>query len=227
MRVWITRTQPGAGRTAARLQAVGLSSLLSPVLEVRSRPASPDLAGFEGLVFTSPNAVERFSSLNRTRSLPAFAVGHATAEALTLHGFDYVITGGGDVEALSRLIVERRPGRLLHLAALEQARDLAELCAPAGVEIEVLPIYETVVVSPDAALAADDLIAVTVHSARAARAVVDQAASRLHGLHVVALSPACAAPFRPLRVKSLAVAPFPEDASLVRLVHDTLSKARE
>jgi len=225
MRVWITRTQPGAGRTAARLEAVGLDVLISPVLEVRSRPASTDLTGFDALAFTSPNAVERFAALSRDRARPAFAVGHATTEALTLNGFSRVLTGDGDVGALARLIAERRPGRVLHLAAVEQARDLAALGAGDGVHIEVRPIYETVVVRPDAALAAEDLVAVTVHSARAARAVLEQASTRLAGLHVLALSQACAAPFAKVRVKSLEVAPFPDDASLVRLARDTLPKA--
>ncbi|MBN8552067.1 MAG: uroporphyrinogen-III synthase [Caulobacterales bacterium] len=225
MRTWITRTQPGAGRTAARLAAVGLDSLVEPVLEVRALPASADVTGFEGLIFTSPNAVARFAALSSERALAVFAVGEATAEALSDAGFTDIRTAGGDVQALAHLLAARPARRLLHLAPRQPAADLAALLEPTGIEVVVRPIYETVPVLVTTALSAPDLMAVLVHSARAARTVVEQARSRLPGLHVLALSQACADPFQGVAVKSLTVAPFPDDASLVRLAHETLPKA--
>ena len=107
MKVWITRTQPGAGRTAVRLQAVGLIPLIDPVLEVRPLDASADTSGFDGLVFTSPNAVAGFARIGSERSLPALAVGEATAEALSDAGFSDIHTAGGDIGALAALLATR------------------------------------------------------------------------------------------------------------------------
>jgi uroporphyrinogen-III synthase len=225
MRVWITRTQPGAGRTAARLEAVGLAPLIDPVLEVRPLPASTEVSGFDGLVFTSPNAVAGFTRISSDRTRPAFAVGAATAAALSDAGFTDIHTAGGDVQALAGLLASRPERRFLHLAPAQPVADLAALMAPAGIEVVVRPIYETVPVTPATALAAADLSAVLVHSARAAGVLIDQARARLAHLHVLALSQACADPFQGVAVKSLSVAPFPDDASLVRLVRDTLPKA--
>ena len=226
MKVWITRTQPGAARTAARLAAAGIDSLIDPVLAVRPLPASASLSGFDALAFTSPNAVEAFAALSKDRAAPAYAVGEATAEALGGIGFVDIQTADGDVQALARLLGERRPKRVLHLAPAIPAADLAALTARFGIEVVVRPIYQTVPITPTTALDAADLDAVMVHSARAGAVLAEQARSRLGDLVVLALSPACAAPFADVAVKSVEVAPFPDDASLVRLTHDTLSKAR-
>ena len=57
MKVWITRTWPGADRTAARLKALGIDSLIDPVLAVRSLNVEVDLERVDALAFTSPNGV--------------------------------------------------------------------------------------------------------------------------------------------------------------------------
>lgn len=226
MRVWITRTEPGASRTAQRLAAAGIDGLIDPVLEVRHLPARLDLAGFDALVFTSPNAVGAFAALCDERSNTTFAVGEATAEGLAGIGFSDIRTAEGDVQALARRLGEQAPGRVLHLAPALPTADLAALAAPFGVEVVAVPIYETIPATPTIALNVDGLDAVMVHSARAGAVLAERAASRLKELIVLALSPACAAPFADMGVKSIEVAPFPDDASLVRLAHDTLSKAR-
>jgi len=226
MKVWITRTQPGAARTAARLAQVGIDSLIDPALQVRPLDASLDLTGFDALAFTSPNAVSVFSARSSDRTLPAFAVGEATADCLADAGFRDIRIAGGDVRALAQALVDQTPRRILHLAPMAPAANLGSLAAPLGIEVVVRPVYETVAITPNAALGANDLIAVMIHSARAGAVVAERAKSRLGALTVLALSSACAAPFADVASKSVAVAPFPDDASLVRLTIDTLSKAR-
>ena len=225
MKVWITRTRPGADQTAARLAVLGIDSLIDPVLEVRPLGVTPDLPGYAALAFTSPNGVAAFADLTADRSLPAFAVGEATAEALREAGFDRVEAAAGDLEGLAALLIQRRPGPVLAPGPTEPAGDLSAMTAGAGVSVTALPIYETVARRAAEAVAAGNLNAVLVHSAKAARVLAGDAANRLTGLAVLALSEACAAPLRGLPVKSIAVAPFPDDASLARLTADTLSDA--
>ena len=222
MKVWITRTRPGADRTAARLSALGIESLIDPVLEVRRLDVSIDLDGVDALAFTSPNGVAAFEGLSQGRSLPVFAVGEATADALRRIGFGQIEIAGGDLGALANLLAARRPGRVLALGPTEPAGDLAALAG--DVPIKVRAIYETVPREARAAVADEALQAVMVHSAKAARALAAYG-HVLSGLSVVALSEACADPLSRLAVKSIAVAPFPDDASLVRLTADVLSEA--
>lgn len=226
MRVWITRTRPGAEATAARLKALGIDGLVDPVLEVRAIAGEIDTAGFDALAFTSLNGVAAFVAGSEARDLPAFAVGEATAEALRAAGFAKVEAAGGDARALARLLIERRPGRILAPGPTEPAGDLAGMAAEGGVEVRRLAIYETAPRAPEAALAAEDLVAVTVHSPKAARILAETAAARLARLTVVALSDACAAPLAKTAMKALNVAPFPDDGSLARLVAETLADAR-
>lgn len=225
MKVWITRTQPGAARTAARLSAAGIENLIDPVLRVRPLAATTDLSGFDALAFTSPNAVDAFAVLSAERSHRVYAVGEATAAALSSIGFRLIETADGEIQALARLLGDHRPGRVLHLGPKIPAADLVLLTAPLEVEVVVRPIYETVPLRPETALRTEHLDAVMVHSARAGAIVAEQAGERLRDLIVLALSEACAAPFADGPAKSVRVAPFPDDASLVRLTVDTLSKA--
>ena len=63
LRVWITRAEPGASRTAARLRDMGLEPILASLLAVEPlTPVLPDLATFNALAFTSPNGVAAFAA---------------------------------------------------------------------------------------------------------------------------------------------------------------------
>lgn len=225
MTVWITRTRPGADQTAGRLRALGVEVLVDPVLEVRRLDVEVDASGYQALAFTSPNGVEAFCALSAERDLPAFAVGDATAAALRLAGFASVESASGDVEALAALLLARRAGRVLAPGAAEPAADLGALATGPGVEVTALPVYETVERHPERALTDAGITTVMIHSPRAARQVLAVASDRLPRVDFVALSAACAAPFEGQGAKSVAVAPFPDDASLVRLTADVVSKA--
>lgn len=225
MTVWITRTRPGADQTAARLEALGIRSLVDPLLEVWPLQAVIDLGGFDALAFTSPNGVAAFARLSDDRSLPAFAVGLATAEALREIGISRIDTADGDLPALVDLLASRQPGHVLALTPTEPSGDFAALAAAQGASVQTLAIYETIERWPTVALTSGDLKAVLIHSAKAGRALARMPAERLTELAVVALSEACAAPLRGLPARSIAVAPFPDDASLARLTLKTLSDA--
>ena len=145
MIIWVTRTQPQADATAARLRALGHEPIVAPVLEVQPIHTPIDLTGVDALAFTSINAIAAFASLSPARNLPTFTVGDATAAAATAAGFTDVRSAGGDVHALAELIAHApRPSRVLHPGALELAADLAALLADRGVQARHVPIYRTV-----------------------------------------------------------------------------------
>ena len=58
LRIWVTRTQPGANATAARLTAMGHAPLVQPVLKARPiANAVLDLSSIDALAFTSGHAI--------------------------------------------------------------------------------------------------------------------------------------------------------------------------
>ncbi|WP_240811676.1 uroporphyrinogen-III synthase [Brevundimonas sp. M20] len=209
----MTRTEPGASRTAARLAARGFEPLIAPVLAVRPilQPA-PDLTGITALAFTSPNGVAVFADLSADRSLPVFAVGDATAERARQAGFATVASASGALSDLAWLISGEATGRILVPGARQPAGDLDALLNGA-VETVILPIYEA---TETKATPPADFDAVLVHSPRAAQAVAGSlgrtgGAGRL----AVAISAAAAAPLAAAGFAEIRTAGEPTDAAVL------------
>ena len=168
-RVWVTRAEPGASRTADRLTALGFEPVVAPLVAIQPIPqAAPDLTGFAALAFTSGNGVAAFAALTPDRSRPVFTVGDATAETARAAGFAPVRSAGGDLDRLAALLMRQGPaiGPLLVPGALEPAGDLPALLR-GHVEATALPVYEAVATGAAAPGAFDALL---IDSARAARA---------------------------------------------------------
>ena len=57
MRVWITRTEPGATRLAAAVEQLGFTALKAPVLRIEPCCAKPPQGPFDFALFVSEHAV--------------------------------------------------------------------------------------------------------------------------------------------------------------------------
>jgi uroporphyrinogen-III synthase len=227
-RIWVTRASPGAEATAARLEAMGLTPLVDPLLAVRDLGVGIDLTGVAALAFTSVNGVAAFARACPDRARRVFAVGDRTAAAARAAGFVQVASADGDVEALAVLIVGQAAsleGAVLHPSALEPAGDLLSPLIAAGLSARRTALYEAVARDPaSSTLAAlGDLEAVLLHSPRAARKLSEVLASHpAPGLKVLCLSAAVAAPLEALErtgaLGSVAFAPRPDEAALLGLL---------
>ncbi len=219
-RVWVTRAQPGAEATAARLRAMGLEPVIEPVLETRPKAGvAIDLMGVDALAFTSAAGVSAFAALSNVRALRVFAVGDATAEAARAAGFGSFRSAGGGAIALADLIADAapRPALVLNPTAVEPAADLAALLAERGVTARSVAVYE----SREAGLAAapKDIAAVLIHSAKAAGVVARLTAGQdLSGVLLCAISAAAARPLADAGFGHVAVADAPNDAALLQLL---------
>lgn len=225
LKIWITRAQPGAEATAARVRALGHSPFVAPLLAVRMvEDPQIDLTGVRALAFTSANGLRAFADACPDRSLQVFAVGAATAQAAREAGFRRVLSADGDVSALADGIAARRSeigGAVLHPGAAELAGDLAGALERAGVEVRALTLYETAPVELEpaqlAALAEVDVA--LVHSAKGARALAAVLAAHPQpGLKVLGLSKAVLAPLAGAQLAVLTSAPFPLEAALLNLI---------
>ena len=85
MRVWVTRTEPGASRLAAALRAAGHTVWTRPTLDIEHLAAPPPPGEFALTVFLSEHAVAG-AFANGWAPGPAMAIGTATAAALRTHG---------------------------------------------------------------------------------------------------------------------------------------------
>jgi uroporphyrinogen-III synthase len=216
--VWITRTAPGAARTAEAVRAVGFDPVISPLLIANPDFAVGDvtslLADVGALAFTSVNGLA-FADLTPRRDWPVFAVGDRTAEAARARGFEDVVSANGDAVDLADRIAREwagRPGALLVPTAARPAADLAALLA-GRVPVRTVAVYETLE-SPEPLPDAFDIV--LVQSTRAAeilarRLTPDAARGRV----AVALSEAVAAPLRTLGFADLRVAARPDTRGLL------------
>ena len=135
MRIWVTRAQPQAAATAARLSTLGHEPVVAPVIEPRLVPFGlEDLAEAEVLAVTSQAgvaALARFAP--QLKALPVFAVGDATAAAASQAGFERVYSASGRVGDLVAMIAARPGlGTIVHVSAREPAGDLVGDCLGAA-----------------------------------------------------------------------------------------------
>lgn len=224
-RIWITRAEPGAARTAARLQAMGLEPIIAPLLTIQNlTPPVPDLAPFDALAFTSINGVAAFAALTPERDRPVFAVGDATAQAARDAGFDDVRSASGDLHALARLIAsELSDASVLVPQAETPAGDFDAALVIAGaryISIQPLIVYRAQRTSAAIPTTFD---AILIHSPRAAKILAEQDIVRLSHAVTACISPAAAAPLVALGLTP-AVAQTPDEASLLTILKAALGK---
>lgn len=224
MRVWVTRAQPQAAATAARLVQRGHEPVVQPLIETRIVPVALNgLTGAGALAFTSQTAIDAAISqglIPALANLPVFAVGDATADAAQRAGFKQVQSAGGAVSDLAALILSNLAswqGDLIHLSARQPAGDLTGLLVRGGCSACRVTLYETID-APRSDIP-EAVEAILIHSAMAARraaAVISPGAAQnmcLFGLSEAALMPLNAIKFR-LR----AVAPIANEASILSLL---------
>jgi uroporphyrinogen-III synthase len=182
-RLIVLRPEPGASRTVARAQALGLNAVAMPLFAIE--PVAwdvPDPADFDALLLTSANAVRHGGEgLQRLRSLPAHAVGEATAEAARTAGFSVASTGTSGVDAL--LADTARDTRLLHLAGEDRHAPSDDRRGITAVTVyRAVPILDRLDIASCVA---------AVHSPRAGRRLAELVADR-STIAVAAISPAAA-----------------------------------
>ena len=125
--VLITRPEPGAGETAARIAAMGLRPIVAPFLVVQATPLRlPPPARIAAVLMASGNAAPCFPAT--WHHVPVLTVGGATAGRARDAGFTEATSAEGDAAALTALARQRlhpRDGALLLAAGEGQSLALA------------------------------------------------------------------------------------------------------
>jgi uroporphyrinogen-III synthase len=146
MLVLVTRPEPAAHQTAARLEAMGHAALVDPMLRIVPTGAALPQGRFDAVAFTSVNGVKALAAhrdFARLSALPAFAVGPRTAREALQAGFAAVTDCDGDAAALAgRLAADLPAGaRVLHPAGEKRAADLGALLEGPGVCVTLAVVY--------------------------------------------------------------------------------------
>jgi uroporphyrinogen-III synthase len=227
-RVLITRPEPGATETAARLTAIGILPVIAPILSIVARDLHvPEHVA--AVLLTSRNAVAACPPSLHSR--PVFAVGTATAAHAAEAGFSNVFNADGNAEALSKLVANTltpEAGSLFLPTAQGQGANLAASLRQRGFRVLRRVAYQAVCVSalPKAAethLRQRQLTAAMFFSGQTSRHFVHlvqaaQLSDAVRDVEAVSISERAAMALRPLPWRRISVAATPnQDAMLVLL----------
>ncbi|RVA07625.1 uroporphyrinogen-III synthase [Mesorhizobium sp. M7A.F.Ca.US.002.01.1.1] len=233
LRVLVTRPEPGASRTAHRLEEAVFRRFLLPLPETKALPAAagliPDDAVAEAV--TSANAMRHAPEeiIATLAALPCHAVGRRTAEAARKAGFLSVSEGPGDAEALADVLAADFSGKtIVYLCGRVRFPAFEQRLGTAGVRVHAVETYDTLTVGyPDEVtlerLSGQPADAVLLYSAKAA-AAMQMLARRpaLRGLFektwVFALSARIAAAFDDATGERIRIAAQPDEEALLALL---------
>ncbi len=144
--VLITRPEPGASETAARVASLGFAPILASVIRIESTPARlPAAASLAAVLVTSGNVVAALPPAYR--AIPVLAVGDATAERARAAGFTRVLSAAGDAEALAEFVIRHQSpsdGTLLLASGRGQGHALAASLRRAGYRVARRVVYAAV-----------------------------------------------------------------------------------
>lgn len=153
MRVLVTRPQPSAAATAARLEALGHEAIILPMMEaIHSPEAAMDIFAFphDAIAVTSAEAIRALMTIRDQLTphlqTPVFCVGAATAEAARQLGFQSVISGPGTGIGLAQLIAETCPSprngvNLAYLAGLPRSAGFETALQELGIACRATEAY--------------------------------------------------------------------------------------
>jgi len=144
--VLITRPRPAAERFAADLftEFPQLNIVISPLLEIIQIGELPKLSQYQGVIFTSPNAVERFSASKNVDGCHCFCVGDTTARAAQQIGFSAVSAGGSSEELIDLVKNFPMKGPLVHVRGVHSRGEIAQRLSDIGRLCDTAIIYDQV-----------------------------------------------------------------------------------
>ena len=177
--ILITRPEPGASETAARVAGMGLLPIVAPALTIEPVTGRLPPAGrVAAVLVTSGNALA--ACLPAFRETTLLTVGDTTAARARHLGFTQVVSASGDAASLAALVIQKhRPidGPLLLASGRGQGGALAASLRQAGFRVIRRVVYASLSASalPDPAagsLRAGQVRAALFFSAETARAFV-------------------------------------------------------
>lgn len=235
MRVLVTRPAHSAEQTARRLRDMGHEPLLLPLRRpLHDNAAAADaLAATSGAIaVTSAEAIRVISTLAEALrphlARPLFAVGEATAKKAESLGFRSVASSSGNGRDLADLVAARGADGLLYLAGLPRAETFEGRLRELGMRFSIAECYRMQPVAPDPAeieaifsghgpdtilfysrQTADDFF----HVAELRAALPEGS-----GIRLLCLSETVAEAIPAALKKNVAIAPMPDEGSLLSLL---------
>lgn len=230
MSILITRPEPEARATQARLAQLGFDCVVAPVIEISATRQLAPLGSYHAALATSANALRLMEPRLRRQLLntPIYCVGEKTAEAARGQGFHDVRVAEGDGKSLAALVKTEFPhgGHLLYLTGTPRKPLIEDELRQAGLDLLAVDLYRAEPISdwPNPIKRAAQSVTVALHYSRASAEAFlaliarDPYLVKLRNVRHLCLSEDVAIPLRNDGVKNIMVATKPNEASLFELI---------
>ncbi|MCO4317421.1 uroporphyrinogen-III synthase [Phyllobacterium sp. 21LDTY02-6] len=228
--VLVTRPEPGATRTAERLQRRGYQPIVLPLTSIEAIACELPGLDFDAVAVTSANALRHAppDMLARLTHLPLFAVGEATADEGRKAGFGTVTEGAGDGEQLAAVLREELPrgARIAYLTGRVRTAEFERLVMAGERQMIAVELYDTKFITyqeNDIRSIFKDIVLdfCLVYSAKGGEALVElvrRAAGPFSNTKFLCLSEKIATILNANGLTKIGVANRPQEEALLRLI---------
>lgn len=140
--VLLTRPQAQSEQFAQALKEHGFAGniVIAPLLKISPVAPAPNLDGFDGVIFTSRNAVDFVDP----KDIPAWCVGDKTASKARAQGWEAKSADGSADELINAVLAARTAGKLIHLRGKHSRSEVAHRLNRAGIETKEHILYDQV-----------------------------------------------------------------------------------
>ena len=234
MKVLITRAEPAASQTAKNLTEKGHEAIVLPLFEVVDTLVNIPEQNYDGIIFTSKNAVDVLESRNwaiPNPDVPVFCVGEKTEKAAQTLGFKktYSANGGGAALVSFMSTMELENNRMLYFSTPDKSFDMKEALEPHKICVETLDIYRAQPVTPEhkqlerAISAVQDGFIFTysaLSSKHLAKLLIStDLTQELKKCTLISISSHAVKPLELIDWKDILIAPTPQEDKMIALMH--------
>lgn len=142
----LTRPQPDAESTAAKLSRLGIDSFIEPLLEISFNHISHLPNNITAIIVTSGNALAALDKNNLVpKDFPIITVGINSAEKALSYGFSNIKHASGDAVSLCAFIKEQyqpEENNFLYLHGDIITADISAILQSSGFKCSSLEIYK-------------------------------------------------------------------------------------
>lgn len=144
--VLVTRTRPGVYKTAEKIEAMGFSPIIAPLLEIKYLNTAKIPSDHNVIIFSSTNGVRAFANLTSDRGSRVFCIGATTQDTAIEEGWEVVASSDGGTAEFVGLLkkhVGLREGMIIHPTNAETAYGVTKSLQQHGYHAEMVHCYSS------------------------------------------------------------------------------------
>jgi len=147
MHILLTRPLEDCSKMILKFKSLGHQVSHLPLLSIHKEEYEMiNFSDYQGIIFTSANAVKFLDLRQINKKILCFCVGSATEKKARSVGFQNVIAADGNVENLKELVLQnfdQKDGKLIYISGQTISIDLDQQLIREGYEIKRIINYKT------------------------------------------------------------------------------------